>query len=254
MRNKWWLNIIGVLFIVSCQTSQQSFSVQQDGPPLVSKDSSIKKPQKVIAKVEARSRYGNPDSYHVLGKTYHVLDSANSFKQTGLASWYGTKFHDKRTSSGEPYNMHALTAAHKTLPLPTYVKVYNQDNGREIVVKVNDRGPFHEGRIIDLSYAAAKALGVVKNGVAHVVVEAVALAKYQDPQFYLQVGAFKERHKAKQYQQFLERFITMSDVRVETKKTSHVVIVGPFKQRFSRNEVKKQLVMHGVEGAFSFMR
>ena len=100
----------------------------------------------------------------MFGKRYHVLDSSKGFRQRGIASWYGTKFHGRPTSSGEVYNMHAMTAAHKTLPIPVYVHVKNLDNGRSIVVRVNDRGPFITGRIIDLSYAAAKKLGVDQTG------------------------------------------------------------------------------------------
>src|SRR5688572_1509234 len=108
-----------------------------------------------------RSKYGNPESYEVYGETYHVLPSARGYSERGMASWYGEDFHGKRTSSGEPYNMHAMTAAHKTLPLPSYVRVTNLQNRREIIVRVNDRGPFVEDRIIDLSFAAATELGVV---------------------------------------------------------------------------------------------
>ena len=243
------------MFVTSCQTfNKGSQSVyQQDGPPIAT-PVVYQKPKAAQPKVEQRSRYGNPDSYHVLGKTYHVLTSSSAFKQTGLASWYGTKFHAKRTSSGEPYNMHAMTAAHKTLPLPTYVKVVNQDNGREVVVKVNDRGPFHEGHIIDLSYAAAKALGVVKHGVAHVLIESIAMDNAVEPLFYLQIGAFKERSKALQYQSFVERFLQKTNVSVEKKPSSHVVIVGPFRAKGTRNAIKKQLSVNGVTGAFSFMR
>jgi len=113
---------------------------------------------------EPLSRYGNMPSYTVRGKTYHVLKSSDGFTQEGIASWYGTKFHGRKTSSGEPYNMYAMTAAHKTLPLPTYVEVTHKGNGRKIILKVNDRGPFHEGRIIDLSYAAARKLGISATG------------------------------------------------------------------------------------------
>jgi rare lipoprotein A len=120
-----------------------------------------------------RSKYGNPRSYVVFGKRYYVMDSASGFIQKGEASWYGPNFHGKRTSSGEPYNMHAMTAAHKTLPLPTYVRVKNLSNGKSVVVKVNDRGPFAHDRIIDLSFAAAKKLSIVGPGVAPV--EIVAL-------------------------------------------------------------------------------
>jgi rare lipoprotein A len=122
---------------------------------------------------EPLSRYGNPESYTVMGQTYRVLKSSQGFEQSGDASWYGTKFHGKNTSSGEPYDMYAMTAAHKTLPLPTYVEVTNLDNDRKIVVKVNDRGPFHDGRIIDLSYAAAHKLGITGTGTAPVKIRAL---------------------------------------------------------------------------------
>ncbi len=120
-----------------------------------------------------RSRYGNPESYVVHNKRYHVLDSSQGFAQKGIASWYGTKFHGRRTSSGEPYNMLAMTAAHKTLPLPTYVEVTNLDNKRKIIVKVNDRGPFKSGRIIDLSYVAAKKLGIAEKGTGRVSIRTI---------------------------------------------------------------------------------
>jgi rare lipoprotein A len=111
--------------------------------------------------------------YAVKGKQYKPLSTHAGFVQGGNASWYGSDFHGKETSSGEVYNMHAMTAAHKTLPLGVYVKVQNRNNGREIVVRVNDRGPFVDGRIIDLSYSAAKNLGVVKSGTVPVQIEAL---------------------------------------------------------------------------------
>jgi rare lipoprotein A len=122
---------------------------------------------------EPRSRLGNPATYVVHGKTYKTLNSSKGFVQRGIASWYGTKFHGRRTSNGENYNMYAMTAAHKTLPLPTYVEVTNLDNGRHVIVRVNDRGPFHEGRIIDLSYAAAIKLGINKHGTGRVEIRAI---------------------------------------------------------------------------------
>ena len=128
----------------------------------------------VVPKSEPKSAYGNPESYVVHGRRYHVLDSARGYAAEGVASWYGSKFHGRRTSSGETYNMYAMTAAHKSLPLPTYVRVTNLDNGRSAILRVNDRGPFHDDRLIDLSYAAAVRLGVVSTGTAPVRVEAVA--------------------------------------------------------------------------------
>lgn len=122
---------------------------------------------------EPRSRYGNPSSYAVNGRTYRVMASAEGFVQRGLASWYGTKFHGRRTSSGEPYDMYAMTAAHKSLPLPSYVRVTHLASGKSVVVRVNDRGPFHDGRIIDLSYAAARKLGISRHGTAEVEIRAL---------------------------------------------------------------------------------
>ena len=115
-----------------------------------------------------RSKLGNPTSYVVFGKRYYVMDNAHGFVQRGIASWYGKKFHGRKTSSGEVYNMNLMTAAHKELPLPSYVRVVNVKNGRSIVVKVNDRGPFVDDRIIDLSFAAATKLGIVEIGTGEV--------------------------------------------------------------------------------------
>jgi len=121
-----------------------------------------------------KSRTGNMAQYTVFGKRYRVMDSAENFSEQGKASWYGKKFHGLKTSSGEIYDMYAMTAAHKHLPLPTYVRVTNMENGRNIVVKVNDRGPFVGTRIIDLSLAAAEALDMVEQGTAQVRVDALS--------------------------------------------------------------------------------
>src|SRR5690606_34290879 len=119
---------------------------------------------------EPHSRYGNRSPYTVLGKKYYVRDSAEGYRETGIASYYGRKFHGRRTSNLEVYDMYAFTAAHKTLPLPSFARVTNLANGSSVVVRVNDRGPFHDGRIIDLSYAAAVKLGVDRAGTARVEV------------------------------------------------------------------------------------
>ncbi len=125
-------------------------------------------------RAEPRSRYGNRSPYTVLGKQYRVLDSAEGYDATGIASYYGNKFHGRRTSNLEVYDMYAFTAAHKTLPLPSYARVTNLANGKSVVVRVNDRGPFHDGRIIDLSYAAAVKLGVDRAGTARVEVHGLS--------------------------------------------------------------------------------
>jgi rare lipoprotein A len=151
-----------------------------------------------VPRNEVKSSRGNPATYSVFGKTYRVLDTAIGYYATGLASWYGTKFHGRLTSSGEPYDLYQLTAAHRSLPIPTYVRVTNLENGRSTVVRVNDRGPFHNDRIIDLSFAAAVKLGFANVGTARVRIDSletagplVAPAVVADNLPYvLQAGAF----------------------------------------------------------------
>lgn len=121
---------------------------------------------------------GTSKPYTVLGRSYVPIADDRPFKETGLASWYGSKFHSQSTASGEPYDMYAMTAAHKTLPLPSYVRVRNMANGREAVVRVNDRGPFHDDRVIDLSYAAAAKLDLLR-GVAPVEIERITNQEIQ---------------------------------------------------------------------------
>jgi rare lipoprotein A len=127
----------------------------------------------MVPRVEPRSRSGNPPFYDVLGKRYFVLSSSVGYAERGVASWYGPGFHKVRTSTGETYDMYAMTAAHKTLPLPAFVRVTNLQNGRSVVVRVNDRGPFVGNRIIDLSYTAAAKLDMLRNGTAMVEVRTV---------------------------------------------------------------------------------
>jgi rare lipoprotein A len=184
-----------------------------DNPPDVSQ---VPEPVPVD---EPRSKYGNKSPYTVLGETYRVLPTAKGYSATGKASWYGKKFHGLRTSSGEKYDMYKMTAAHRSLPLPSYVRVTNLANDRSVVVKVNDRGPFHSERVMDLSYAAAVRLDFLKSGTAKVRIEAIDPADFRAAQqensgkpvpvsaplpatptvaadvparFFVQVGAFSE--------------------------------------------------------------
>jgi rare lipoprotein A len=131
-------------------------------------------PGNPVPRPEPRSRYGNGPVYEVLGQTYRVMDSSSGYKERGVASWYGKKFHGRLTSNREPYDMYAMTAAHKTLPLPTYVQVRNLRNDKTIIVRVNDRGPFVHNRIIDLSYAAALKRDMVRDGTSLVEVTAIS--------------------------------------------------------------------------------
>jgi len=160
-----------------------------------------------VPRAEPRSASGNPPFYEVLGHRYHVLDSASGYRERGVASWYGEKFHGRRTSSGEPYDMYAMTAAHKTLPLPAYVRVTNLQNGKSVVVRVNDRGPFVDNRLIDLSYAAAVKLDMTRAGTAMVEIESIGPSGRQQsvqaaPEvvqaagMFIQAGAFRSRANA----------------------------------------------------------
>ena len=162
-----------------------------------------------VPKVEPPARYGNKSNYSVLGRSYTLLPDSHGYVERGIASWYGNKFHGYMTSSLEPYDMYAFSAAHKTLPLPTYARVTNLDNGKSVVVRINDRGPFHENRLIDLSYAAAVRIGVWPKGTGLVEVRAIdpvhadaepppprVVTVQSDARIYLQLGAFGERANA----------------------------------------------------------
>ncbi len=144
-----------------------------DGPPSSGSTRIGGLPGDAVPRPEARSRYGNGPVYEVLGKRYQVMPSSSGYRERGVASWYGRKFHGNLTSNREVYDMHAMTAAHKTLPLPTYVRVRNLQNDKSIVVRVNDRGPFVHNRIIDLSYAAAARLDMLRDGTSLVEVTAI---------------------------------------------------------------------------------
>ncbi|RUR16009.1 septal ring lytic transglycosylase RlpA family protein [Legionella sp. km535] len=224
------------------------YTIKQDGAPEKQQNVSFKEP---VPASEPLSRYGNPSEYFVDGKAYKVMQSSSGYKTRGVASWYGTKFHKQRTSSGEPYNMYVMTAAHKTLPLPTYVKVKNLDNGRVAVVKVNDRGPFHADRVIDLSYAAALKLGVFPKGTANVEIETLkgpsGVAHY-----YLQAGAFSSEVLAKRLKEKLVH-ITPSPVFIEHYQQHYVVRVGPFGNKAMSDNLKKMLAQNGVSGSFSVL-
>jgi rare lipoprotein A len=159
-----------------------------------------------VPKDEPRSKRGNPPFYTVLGRRYVVLDSADGFVERGVASWYGPTFHGESTSIGESYDMYGMTAAHKTLPLPAYARVTNLSNGKSVVVRINDRGPFAKNRIIDLSYTAAAKLDMLRDGTALVEVRTLRpggddnLRRSDEtpPQtLYVQAGAFADEANAK---------------------------------------------------------
>lgn len=204
---------------------------------------------------EPLSYYGNPIHYQMDGKTYRVLRSSKDFHQQGLASWYGSDFHRKRTSSGEIFDMYAISAAHKTLPLPSYVKVTNLSNGRSIIVRVNDRGPFHTNRVIDLSYAAAHVLGFLKAGTAKVSIDAVSMSNYNNPvgQYFLQVASLSKPKNARKLKKRLQTEFRWPVV-IRQITNLYTISVGPFDKLQKVEQVKYQLAQIGFDGAFPVIR
>jgi len=162
--------VLSICFISACSSGYGRYQQKHDSTPERLPNSS--ELHDATPRAETHSRGGNKH-YQVRGKHYQVLKSAENFSAIGIASWYGRKFHGHLTSNGEIYDMYAMSAAHKNLPLPTYLKVVNNDNGLSVIVRVNDRGPFHESRIIDLSYSAAYKLDMLKTGTANVTITAI---------------------------------------------------------------------------------
>jgi len=207
--------------------------------------------------------------YTIKGKQYTPMASAQGYVEKGVASWYGKKFHGRKTSNGETYNMYALTAAHKTLPMGTWVKVYNRDTRQEITVRVNDRGPFVRGRIIDMSYTGAKKLGMVGPGTARVIVTALGKAtayseKTKEPtqfkpvdywqgNFTVQVGAFKVKTNAENYRKKLAatylnaHIIPYEDYRGRFYR----VRIGKFAKLTEANQFSEKLMTEGFERTFA---
>ncbi len=209
---------------------------------------------------------GYPKPYKVYGKWYQPLPDSRGFRQLGIASWYGEDFHGKKTSNGEIYNMYAMTAAHKTLPLGTYVRVHNLENGIKIDVRINDRGPFVRGRIIDLSYTAANKLGLVGPGTAKVEIFALGTpttsdgktrptyvqGDYYSGNFTFQVGAFLNRENADRLKQELDQTYKNAHITVydNGEKIFYRVRVGKVSTLEQASEYEAYLIQQGFPDAF----
>jgi len=168
------ISVVILALVLTTLSGCTLVGVGSPAPPLTSADGiNFDEIPDAIPQAELKSRSGNPETYVINGVTYRVMDTSDGYREEGIASWYGGYFHGRRTSSGDIYDMYLMTAAHKSLPLPTYVRVTNLGNGRSVVLRVNDRGPFVGDRIIDLSFAAATKLGMAEQGTARV--EVVAL-------------------------------------------------------------------------------
>lgn len=209
-----------------------------------------------------KSRSGNRSEYEVFGVRYSVLESARNFTERGVASWYGSKFHGRPTASGEIYDMHHMTAAHKHLPLPTFARVTRIDNGQSIIVKINDRGPFVGDRIIDLSYAAAARLDMLDSGKADVLVEALSDHVPSDqitelpvqvaadmPSQAIQVGAFTDVDNAEALKRQVEGVVHLPIyLDFEQAQQLYRVRIGPLQDLFVVNDALQRLNSAGLSG------
>jgi rare lipoprotein A len=232
-----------------------------DGKPLLDI-----RPEQVVEPVpraEPILAAGNTSPYRVNGRSYRVLDSSEGYEQQGIASWYGRKFHGRSTANGEIFNAYAATAAHRSLPIPSYVEVTNLENGRSMIVRVNDRGPFHRDRLIDMSYGAAVKLGFEQQGTARVQVRAIhpegtedlrrdpMLSEWKSDYRYLQVGSFSERQSARALQQQLDMKVSapvkVSEVQLGDSAW-YRVRVGPVEDRELLLEMRDQLLLLGYSG------
>ncbi len=276
-----------LILLSACGTLSRSGGYFEDDGPEDRPPADIANIPDAIPKQEPRAASGN-NPYSVYGTTYTPLSDTNGYRERGIASWYGKKFHGRRTSSGEPYDMYAMTAAHKTLLLPSYVRVRNLQNGRSVIVRVNDRGPFLHNRLIDLSYAGAAKLGILGTGTGVVEVEAVSPeepttqvaqtkiyplqivssavaeelpqseAAPAAPKLYLQVGAFTQWDNANSLRNRLERealrpiFIQsfkVSDGRTPESARIYRVRIGPLASVEQGDQLTERVAQLGVPNA-----
>jgi rare lipoprotein A len=214
-----------------------------------------------VPRAEPRSAHGNPPFYDVFGQRYYVLASADGYLERGVASWYGPAFHGGNTSSGEPYDMYAMTAAHKTLPLPCYARITNLRNGKNVVVRINDRGPFVANRLIDLSYTAAARLDMLREGTTLVEVRALSPAvpdvltrssAQPPPALYVQAGAFADQQNA---QRLLARLqaagLERAFIALPPQSGAHLyrVRLGPVESVAQFDELAARLAALGIADA-----
>lgn len=254
------------LFLLACSTPEPQssgdayqatrYSQAQDAAPLQHIDADTV--ADAVPRADPILAVGNKSPYTVNGETYEILDDYRQYRERGTASWYGSKFHGHETSNGEIFDIYAASAAHKTLPIPSYARVTNLDNGRSVVVRVNDRGPFHDDRLIDLSYAAAVKLGYMEHGTAPVEVVVLNIAGVDDLRDapgshyrYLQLGAFSTQGAAQRLQSELQGFVQVpvfvNEVDAGGSRLFRVRI-GPLADAAQMELVQQQLADGGYSG------
>ena len=268
--------LLAALVLAGCSSSgtkSSRYSLTHDRYPDDPVD--VSKVPDAVPRVEAQSRGGNKSPYTVLGKQYYVLGSSKGYVARGTASWYGEKFHGHLTSNGERYDMYTMTAAHKTLPLPTFAQVTNLDNGKKVIVRINDRGPFHDDRVIDLSYAAAARLEMLGKGTARVevraidpltwnqgsVVDTVAQSQPQVPLAapttpvpvagrYLQVGAYSNYNSAVNVRDQMSRVANSLNVSLREVSrngmTLYRVVIGPLNATTDLDSLSRAVQSSGL--------
>lgn len=259
--NRFGILCFGLMLTLLLQACSTTGTTVKDGPPR--RWVNVNQIPDATPRYEPKSRYGNPHSYVALGRRYFVMNSADAYDKRGIASWYGRKFHGQLTSSREPYNMFAMTAASPVLPIPSYVRVTNLENRRSVTVRVNDRGPFAANRIIDLSYAAATKLGYSRKGTALVEVRAINLRNpnatpptilTKNPQLYLQVGAFSNYAHAEHLKQRLSAY-TSKPIRIARAKSNHRTVyrvrIGPLIGVGESDALFNKLNQHGLRSAMT---
>lgn len=261
------IHLIAVSAALLCSLAACSFNSRDSGP---SQPVDVSHIPNAVPKHEKRTSAGNPSTYVVMGKRYYVMRHSRGFVQRGIASWYGNKFHGHKTSNGEIYDMYAMTAAHKTLPIPCYVQVTNLKNGKQVTVRVNDRGPFHENRIIDLSYAAAKKLDITANGTGLVEIRTVEpgqpapttrvatttaknkpapTTRATKPLLYLQMGSFIELNNAESLRaQLLINNVNAAAIQQTTvdRHSIYRVRIGPINTVEEADRIASQISSQGL--------
>jgi rare lipoprotein A len=258
--------LLTILLILLSACSMNSGRYQQKNDSTPTRIPTTSELIDATPRAELHSRGGNKEQYQVRGKTYSVLKTAENFSQTGTASWYGKKFHGHLTSNGEIYNMYAMSAAHKNLPLPTYLKVTNNANHQSVIVRVNDRGPFHQDRIIDLSYSAAYKIGMMKTGVANVTITSITDFSLpdnkkvttpkqisradNDQRKYIQVFATESETLADKKAQALKILYQINTI-IPKNNNIFRVQMGPIDNKEQLNNILINLKKSGYPKAFS---
>ena len=255
--------LTAILSSCALPTADRTPVTQNDGKPQA--PLTAEQVADAIPRAEPILATGNSSPYVVRGKEYTVLATAAGYREQGIASWYGSKFHGRKTANGEDYDAYAASAAHRSLPLPTYARVTNLDNQRSVVLKINDRGPFHSERLIDLSYGAAVRLGFSEQGTANVEIVALSVegtedlrhlegvSNWQRDYRFVQVGAFTRAQGAENMQKQL--YLLFADVPIVTTaaevegRTYYRVRLGPVQDRQTLLEVQQKMIAAGYSGA-----